>query len=151
MHRNVFVVFILIVILLTGCARNKVQTGDTLPAADIHRLRTLNILDSGEQIIGFYSQHENEVGGNFYTNKRLASYWLDKDHINRQQVNQVAYSDVIAIDTVFSPGDFNCPYLIIRKNDSTSFHLYIDGSKEDIYSFYEGIIRVWKKEVGTSQ
>jgi hypothetical protein len=68
--------FTFILLLLIAC--NRIQTGDTLSETDIDRIRKINLLDQDERINKIYSEFKNEVAGNFFTNKRLAKYWIDE-------------------------------------------------------------------------
>ena len=63
-------------LLLSAC--NHIETGDALSKTDIQRIQKLNLLDKGEKIYKFYSEFKNEVAGNFFTDKRIAKYWIDE-------------------------------------------------------------------------
>jgi hypothetical protein len=65
-------------LILCSACDNKIETANTLTKQDFDRLQSINLLDTAEQVYKFYSEFKNSVAGNFYTDKRLASYWLDE-------------------------------------------------------------------------
>jgi hypothetical protein len=73
--RNYFnVTFILL--LLISC--NKIENSKTLDKKDIEFIQSLGLLEDDEIIYGFYSEFKNSVAGNFFTDQRVASYWIDE-------------------------------------------------------------------------
>jgi len=141
--RNYFnVTFILL--LLISC--NKIENSKTLDKKDIEYIKSLGLLQDDELIYGFYSQFKNSVAGNFFTNKRVASYWIDKRNANKNEVKFAYYNEIIKIDTVYNVGVTYSPYLLVTKTNDSTFKVSVDGKKEEIKAFYEGAIREWKKK-----
>src|SRR4051812_4532650 len=93
-------VFTFNAIVLTAC--NHIQTGDTLSKTDIDRIQKLNLLDKDEKIYKFYSEFKSDVAGNFFTNKRLGKYWIDKKDKTKDQISFAYYLDIKSIDTVYN-------------------------------------------------
>jgi hypothetical protein len=128
---------------------NKIETANTLTKKDFDRLHSLKLLDTNEQIYKFYSEFKNSVAGNFYTDKRLASYWLDEHDKSKNKVEFALYNDIAKIDTVYYAGATYCPYMRVTRGDSTSFKVCVDGTKKEITEFFNGAISKWKQEKQT--
>ena len=129
-------------LLLLSC--NSIKTGDKLTKYDILQIRKLGLLEENEKIIAFSSQSSNSVSGNFYTDKRIASYWQDEYNSAENEVNSAFYKDVISIDTVVYAGLTFAPYLIIMKKDSSSFKAYFDGEKSEVRKLFTDIFEKWE-------
>ncbi len=135
---------IIFIFCSVGCG-NKIQTADTLSKRDVDRLRSLKILDEKEHLYKFYSEFKNSVAGNFFTDKRLATYWLDEHDKSKSKVQFAFYKDIANIDTVYNTGSTYCPYMNVVKNDSSSFKVCVDGTKEEITDFFNDAISKWKQ------
>lgn len=129
---------LLILLLFTTC--NKIHQGKELGQKDIDLLRSLNLLDEEENVISFYSNYKKSVAGNFYTDKRVATYWLDKNPNKEQKIEFACYQDILQIDSVFSVGATYAPYLLITRKDSSQFKVYVDGGSEERKSFYQEVM-----------
>jgi hypothetical protein len=127
------------------CACNRIEAGSSLSRADIERIRSLHLLDSNERVCKFYSEYKNNVAGNFFTNKRLAKYWLDERDSSKNEISSAFYSDIRAIDTTYYAGLTYCPYLLITKSDGTSFKVCVDGKREEIQLFFEEALDLWAR------
>ena len=141
--RKLFGLFTLF-ILFAACG-NKIETTNTLTKQDFDRLNSLKLLDTNEQLYKFYSEFKKSVAGNFYTDRRLASYWLDEHDKSKNKVLFAFYKDITKIDTVYYAGATYCPYMLITKNDSSSFKVCVDGTKQEITEFFNDAITKWKK------
>lgn len=126
---------------------NRGQNGDVLGEADIKRMKTLNILDEGEGVLKFYSEYKKENVGNFFTDKRIAKYWIDPRDNAKDQVFSVFYSDVKSLDTVYNAGATYCPYVLVTKIDGSSFKVCAGSKRQDVVSFFEAIMAQWKAHV----
>lgn len=151
MKQKIINIFCLCIIMTIAFSCNKIQTEKDLKKSDIELIKSLGLLDEDEKIRKFYSQHKNNVGGNFFTNKRVATYWLDEHHESRRTINTAYYSDIINLDTVFLVGLTNSPYIKVIKSDSTKFNLYIGGKPDELKSFYEDILSLWKRNKKQSE
>jgi len=67
--------FLLLTLFLVSC--NGIETGDSLSSKDFQRFRSLHLIENGERLYKFYSEFKKSVAGNFYTDRRMASYWID--------------------------------------------------------------------------
>ena len=134
----------LILLLLISC--NKIENSKTLDKKDIEYIKSLGLLEDNETIYGFYSEFKNSVAGNFFTNQRIASYLIDERNSNKNKVEFAYYNEIIKIDTVYYVGVTYSPYLLVTKANDSTFKVSVDGEKEEIKAFYEGVIREWKKK-----
>jgi hypothetical protein len=133
-----------LLILFAACG-NKIETANTLTKQDFDRLHSLNLLETNEQLYKFYSEFKKSVAGNFYTDKRLASYWLDEHDKSKNKIEFAFYKDIAKIDTVYYAGVTYCPYLRITKTDSSSFKVCVDGKRQEITEFFNDAISKWKQ------
>lgn len=116
-----------------------------MTASDIENIRKLNLLDKDEKIIKFYSNFENDVAGNFFTDKRLAKYWIDKKDSSKNVVAFAFYRDIQSIDTVYDAGMTYCSYMRVQKIDGTEFRVCADGKRHEIQSFFEEAMERWAR------
>ena len=130
-------------VLLVSC--NKIETNDTLNKSDISLIQDLNLIDENERIIKFYSEYRKENSGNFFTNKRVAKYWIDKEDESKNVINSAFYKDIKSIDTIYNAGLTYCPNLMISKIDGTSFKVSVEGDKTEVKSFFEDLLKEWDK------
>ncbi len=98
-----------------------------------------------KKFIKFYSEYRKENSGNFFTNKRVAKYWIDKEDESKNVINSAFYKDIKSIDTVYNAGLTYCPYLMISKIDGTSFKISVEGDKTEVKSFFEDLLKEWDK------
>jgi hypothetical protein len=140
--RNIFLFFIVIV---SAGSCNRIETAETLSRKDVDRLHALKLLDTNERLFKFYSEFKNSVAGNFYTDKRLASYWLDERDTARNIVEFAFYNDIAEIDTVYYRGLTYCPYMLITKKDGHSFKVCVDGKRSEITDFFKDAVNNWKR------
>ena len=131
--------------ILLSCSNQKIETGQTLKKETADIIRSLGLLGDSEQIIQFYSNYEQSKAGSFFTNKRIAHYWLDDNDKNKNDTSYAFYPDIVAIDTTVTVPDTYAPYLTVTKKDSSQFRLYVEGRKSEIRAFFEEAILTWKK------
>lgn len=139
MHKFYFILFSFLII---SC--NKIESHKSLNQDDLTFIKKLKLLDDNETIRKFYSQNTKQTAGNFFTNKRVASYWIDKRNSQKNEVNFAFFNDIIKIDTVNYAGLTYCPYALITKRDKSTFKVYVDGEKPEIKSFFEDLLFQWK-------
>ncbi len=130
--------------ILCSC-KNRIETSETLSKQDVDLIRKLNLLDREETIYKFYSEFENHLAGNFYTDKRIAHYWLDEHDVSKNKIEFAYYQDIIKLDTVYFAGATYCPYLKVNRRDSSIFKIYVDGTKPEIKAFFEDAITKWQE------
>ncbi|GAO43221.1 hypothetical protein [Flavihumibacter petaseus] len=113
--------------------------------SDIARMQKLNLLDNDEKVYRFYSEFGKEVAGNFFSDKRMAKYWIDKKDKTKDEVSFAFYQDIKSIDTVYYAGLAYCPYMLVTKNDSSKFKVCVDGEREEIGAFFEDALTNWRQ------
>ena len=105
----------------------------------------MGLLDDGEKIVRYYSNYTKEKAGNFFTDKRIAHYWLDDNDPAESDTSFAFYQDILSIDTVYGVPDTFVPYMTITKKDSSAFKVFIDGSQKEVKEFFEGAMDLWKR------
>jgi hypothetical protein len=136
----------LFVLILLIVACNNIETGDTLSKGDIERIQLLKLLDKDEKIYKFYSEFKNEVAGNFFTDKRIASYWIDERDKSKDKRVFAYYPDIKSIDTIFYAGATYSPYMLVTKQDSSQFKVCVDGKRNEIKEFFEEALSIWTQK-----
>ena len=142
-NRPASIICLALLLLIYSC--NHIKSGDKLSSSERSTIDRLYKLDAREKVDKFYSEHTSDVAGNFFTNKRIANYWLDKNDKARTAVNFAWYSDIMSIDTVFNAGATYCPYMLITRKDSSQFKVFADGDKADVNAFFTGAMNNWKR------
>ena len=141
MYKSVWICILFSLIL--SC--NQIEYGNSLKQSEIEYIKSLGLLEDTEEIKKFYSEHTNEIAGNFFTNKRLAKYWIDKGDSSKNVISSAFYGDIITIDTIYDAGLTYCPYLVVTKKDKSTFKVCVEGTKEEVKLFFEEAISNWKK------
>ncbi len=137
--------FCLMLSFLFSCSSNHIETADTLSKADIKYIQSLKLLDKDEHIYKFYSEFKKNVAGNFFTNKRIAKYWIDERDKEKNQMLFAFYPDIKSIDTFYDVGITYSPYMLVTKQDGTQFKVSVNGKKEEIKSFFEDALKQWEQ------
>lgn len=134
---------LIIVFLFFSC--NKIENQNTLSKGDIQYVKSLKILDDNETIYQFYSEFKIKYAGNFYSNKRIASYWIDKRDTKKNEISFAYYRDILKIDTIYNAGATYCPYFLVTTKNGNTFKVSVEGEKKEIKSFFEGALKEWRK------
>lgn len=131
-------------LLLLFLSCNQIENNKTLSQSDIDYIRSLKLLDQDETVIKFYSEYKKKVAGNFFTDRRIATYWIDERNSEKNEVDFAYYSEIASIDTVYNAGVTYSPYMRVTKNDGSSFKVSVNGEREEIKSFFEDALSEWK-------
>lgn len=137
--------FCILLPTLLSCSNQKIETGQTLKKETTDLIRSLGLLNDREQIIQYYSNYEQSKAGSFFTNKRIAHYWLDDRDKSKNDTSYAFYPDIVTIDTTLTVPDTFAPYMTVTKKDSSQFRLYVEGRKSEISAFFAEAIMTWKK------
>ncbi len=137
-----FLALCIVFLFLPSCQR--IQTGKSLKVSTSKLIKSLGLLADNEQIIKYYSNYTEKTAGNFFTDRRIGHYWLDANDVSKNDTSFAFYENIVAIDTIFTVPDTFSPYMRITRSDSSTFKVFVDGSVEDIKSFFEDAIRVWR-------
>ena len=129
--------------LLFSCTH--IEPGADLSVDEVAFIRGVGLLGPGETIHQFYSNFKLRKAGSFYTDRRMAHYWLDGKDARQHQREYAFYRDITAVDPVFKVPDFDCPYLQVRRKDQTTFRVYMDGNPAEMQLFYQEALGAWKR------
>lgn len=127
------------------CSCQRIENGKSLSTKEIKRIKDLGLLDDNEHIIKFYSTLKKSVTGNFFTNKRIAFYWINESDTSKKDISFAYYHNILSIDTIYYAGLTYSPYMLITTKDNNNFKVCADGKKEQIKSFFEEAINFWNK------
>lgn len=118
---------------------------ESLSDSDIQYINGLGLIDNGEEIVRISSTSFLKSEGNFITDKRLVSYWIDND-TTKSFKKFAFYSDIIDIEAVDKSQSWTrASYLIIKKRDGSQFNLYVDGDSLRLNLFRQTAFDYWKK------
>lgn len=126
-----------------------IQTGAELTDADIAYIKGLGLLDNQEKIILFETHSGwfggKRISGNYFTDKRIAGYWIDKSN-KKRDINSAFYNEIDTITTTdLSSSLTMASYLIIKKTDGQEFKVFISPSRSETSLFFSRAISEWKK------
>src|SRR5690349_24302230 len=117
---------IALLIVLTSCSY-QTRKGDELSVSQLNYIKSLGLLED-EEIILFDTQTSLKTSGNFITNKRLATYWIDSRDSSKNSIESAFYSEIDSIKTQdLTRALTYASFLRIAKNDGSSFKVYVDG------------------------
>jgi len=133
----------LIIAALAFVACNKIKSGNEMQTQETTYLRKLGLLDDHEQIIQFYSNYKFKSAGNFFTDKRIAKYWIDKRDSSKTEIAYALYSEILSIDTTTAVPSTYCPYLLVTRKDKTQFKVFVNGKNADVKNFFAKAIHQW--------
>ena len=142
---QISILICLTTLTLLSCSSQKIETGQTLKKETTELIRSLGLLNDGEHVIQYYSNYEQNKAGSFFTNKRIAHYWLDDTDKSKNDTSYAFYPDSVSIDTTLTVPDTFAPYMTVTKKDSSQFRLYVEGSKSEIRAFFAAALLTWKK------
>jgi translation initiation factor 2B subunit (eIF-2B alpha/beta/delta family) len=103
-------------------------------------------LDKDESIVRYTANYDKEVAGNFFTNKRIAHYWIDEHSSSKNSLGSAYFDEIVSIDTIYNTTSVSqASFLTITKKDSSRFKVYVSGSRPEVDSFFKPAILAWKK------
>jgi len=147
------IVFAIILVALS-CNRD-LRTDSDISTQDKKFIRELGILDPGENIILFDSQggglDELMTSGNFFTNKRIASYWIDNQDTTKTSINSAFFTDIVTMRRFPMYRSLTCAsYVEVSRRDGTKFNVYVDADSMQVINFFDRAFQAWnaKKNIG---
>lgn len=140
---------LMIVYFLASC-RNEPPATEELSNADKAFLKGLGLLDNQENVILFNSQGGGfkplQTSGNFFTNKRIASYWIDEYDSANNSTDFAFYAD---IDTIWRYPKYNsltlASYLEVHRSNGTRFKVYVSGDSAETWGFFNRALKEWSR------
>jgi hypothetical protein len=142
--------WIVVVLLVTTSCGNDIDTGNDLSKKELAFLRKLRVLDKNETVILFDSQasmlNAAEQSGNFFTDKRIASYWIDEHDSSKTTVEYAFYAD---IDTIRRYPKYKsltlASYLEVNRRNGTKFKVYVSADSSGTWKFFNRALEEWNK------
>ncbi|TFF39531.1 hypothetical protein [Mucilaginibacter psychrotolerans] len=137
-------------VLFTAC-NTGAKRGKDLSEKDLQYIRKLGLLDKDENIIQFDAQgatlwYSVKQGGSFFSDKRVAGYWVAQDERQKTKVDYAFYKDIDSIALKDrSTALTYASYLTVFKHDGTKFRAYINGNKQKVEYFYKSALGEWMK------
>jgi hypothetical protein len=149
MPNNHLILCILVVLLSLGCNKG-VRPGSDLTPEEIAYIRSLGILDSTETILVLHSQSGNFrkpvlQAGNFISDKRIGSYWIDKDTA-RTRIRAAYYSTIDTLTPRFNNGWPAGNYIQVDLHGRNWFNVYVSSDSAEAWSFYDRACEEWRKQ-----
>ena len=130
--------------ILSSCDHT-LRKGTELSTADREYIKGLGLLDDNETIILFDQQSDFKTSGNFFTDKRLASYWIDKRDKTKSSADFSLYSDIDTILTKDLTRSLTySSYLEVVMHDGGTFKVYVDGDSTEVRTFFDRAISEWR-------
>ena len=146
--RTLSLILFLFIMSFYSCG-DAIEKGDQLTQDDLKYIKSLGILDEGEEILLFDSQGGlggKRNSGNFITKKRLATYWIDEHDIQNNVVESAFYPEIDTVITKdLSKSATYASYLEIRTKDTRNFRVNVDGEKEELEKFFNLANELWRK------
>jgi len=127
---------ILILLILHSCTFGE-RNENNLSEADLKFINQIIPLEEGENIQLFETNgglKGFKTSGNFITNKRLASYWIDN---NKKETYSVMYSHIDSLSFTDRIKDLTyASYIQVYASNNNDFKLYIDADSARTYAFF---------------
>jgi len=139
--------YVKLLLLLFGILLSCSDKNETnLKASDRKFIQGLGILGPKEEIELFENNDGwNDVtkSGNFITNKRIASYWIED---GEKEIYSAFFEN--EIDSICQTDNHTAltyaSYVTVYKNDGTSFKVYIDADSTRVHDFFNKARLNWE-------
>lgn len=126
-----------IVFILFSC-NSSLQTGNELSQNQVDYIKKLGLLSENEEIIFFDSQGGYKTSGNFLSDKRLATYWIDKKFPDESTIEFAFFDNIDSIKLIDKTTAVTlASYIEVYVNDSSNFKVYLDCGKDELLKFYD--------------
>jgi|GEM_PF-7082098 len=109
----------------------------------VQRLKTLHLLDEDETIFQFYSNYRKRIAGNFVSNKRVATYYLDDRSKTMDEIAFAYYENIRTMDTLYRSVEVESPHLLVTTFDHKLIKVYVDGNRATVQSFFDKALEQW--------
>ncbi|MDB5091018.1 MAG: hypothetical protein JWR09_5012 [Mucilaginibacter sp.] len=135
---------IILVFLFSSCLPG-IKKGTDISRNHIDYIKKLGILSDNERILLFVSQGRMKVSGNFFTDKRIAAYWIDETHKENSFIKSAFYKEIDSIAPHLIKKANHSSYLEVYKNNGQKFKVYAEAGSGETNYFFEEAIAEWKK------
>lgn len=133
----------LLVVALSACSTSTNIPGETLEREQENHLRELFELEAQEAIITLNNLPSAVSNGSFYTDQRVAGYWISENQSGNNLVS-VRYEDVKSMTlSDLSGSRGQASFILITKKNGRSVQIFVDGKSKEVGDFYDGVQRSW--------
>jgi hypothetical protein len=138
-------VAVLLIFLLTGCGGYRSSSG--VSRADRSYLTEIGLLDPGEKVLFFSSSMTVKTSGNFFTDRRVASYWLYGDDQEKRRKSSATYAEVADISIRYSDDPYwsEAHDVTVTLTNATAFHVYLSGNRRFAERFFRSLQAQWRQ------
>jgi hypothetical protein len=119
-----FLFFIFAFLFLFSC--DLFRDHDKVENIDVSYLESLGLFSEGEKLIWFDSQLTQKLSGNFLSNKRLASYWIDKQNPESSYQSYIMLEDVDSVYLVDKTRSISYSSHFVVFSNGDSIKVYVD-------------------------
>jgi hypothetical protein len=151
MHLRIELKWIFIcIVLLTSIVSCKKSISNNLNEHEIKFIKKLGLLNQDEHIIYFNSQGSfgnKEQSGNFISDQRLASYWIDDHNKDKNTIEFAFYEDIDTIKCIENYRSLTyASYLLVKKKDHREIKIYVDADSSLTWKFFNKAISNWQAQ-----
>jgi hypothetical protein len=138
-------IFFIVILSAWVLSCQRIEKGEDLPSEIIAQIQKMQLLDKDEQIILYYSSLTKKLSGNFITEKRIASYWIDEHDSSKTGKVFALYKDITSLDTNYMKQSIKLsPYILVTVSNGKKFKVYVDGKHDEVKRFFETAIEKWR-------
>ena len=124
--------------LLGGCSSYYSSSG--LTDTDAAYLTDIDLLGSNENVLFFSSGLGIKQEGNFFTDKRVATYWIDPQRPHKEKRVSADYSEIADISIEYSSNSLYAHKITVTRIDSSQFPVYIGFKQAMAQDFSNALI-----------
>lgn len=134
---------LLFCLLYSSC--HLIKDNDNLDNSDLGYLEELGLFSKNEKIIWFESQLDKKTSGNFLTDKKVASYWIDNYDSSKSYKHFFLLEDIDSLQLFdLSKSATMASYIKVYSNGK-SMKLYIDKDSAVLNNYLKEIELAIKK------
>lgn len=129
---------------------NIVIEGNRLPTYVINFLHDEDLLDPGEEIVYFYSMAflNYRSDGNYFTPRRVVSYWDDFDGF---YVEEAAMSEVVDVEASFSTGPLEDTMITVTRTNGSEVILFVSPDEGGDRRFFQSLQDHWRRATSAAE
>ncbi|TSJ47952.1 hypothetical protein [Fluviicola chungangensis] len=132
--------------IFSACAEDK--TENNLETGERTFIEELGILDPGEEMEMFECNSgfdDVTKSGNFITNRRIASYWIED---GKKEIHSALFGN--EIDSLSQTDNHTkltyASFVTVYKTDGSSFNVYIDKDSTRVHDFFNKAQTNWESK-----
>jgi hypothetical protein len=151
MHLRIELKWIFIcLVMLTSIISCKKSISNNLTEHEINFIKKLGLLNKDEHIIYFNSQGSfgnKEQSGNFISDQRLASYWIDNRDKDKNTIEYAFYNEIDTIRCIENYRSLTyASYLLVKKKNQQEIKIYVDADSTLTWKFFNQAISNWQAQ-----